>query len=48
MDRIIISELEVFYRVGVTEQERSQPQRLLLTVEMALDFAAAAAHQPKC
>ena len=43
MDKIIISELEVFYRVGVTEQERAQPQRLLITVEMVHDFKAAAA-----
>ena len=43
MDKIIISELEVFYHVGITEGERSQPQRLLLTVEMAHDFKAAAA-----
>ncbi len=43
MDKIIISDLEVFYRIGVTEQERSRPQRLLLTVEMAHDFKSAAA-----
>src|SRR3954467_10087194 len=43
MDKIIICELEVFYRVGVTEAERARPQRLLLTVEMTHDFKAAAA-----
>jgi dihydroneopterin aldolase len=43
MDKITISDLEVFYQVGVTDQERSKPQRLLLTVEMAHDFKAAAA-----
>jgi len=43
MDKIIISELEVFYQVGITEAERAKPQRLLLTVEMAHDFKAAAA-----
>ena len=43
MDKIIISELEVFYHVGITEEERSRPQRLLITVEMAHDFKAAAA-----
>lgn len=42
MDTIIINELEVFYRVGVPEAERAQPQRLLLTIEMGSDFAAAA------
>ncbi len=43
MDTITISDLEVFYQVGVTEQERSQPQRLLLTLELAHDFTSAAA-----
>ena len=43
MDTIIISDLEVFYQVGITEAERAKPQRLLLTVEMAHDFKAAAA-----
>lgn len=42
MDRIIISDLTVFYRVGVTDAERQQPQRLLLTVEFEHDFSAAA------
>ena len=42
MDRITISDLEVFYRVGVPEEERAQPQRLLLTVELAHDFSRAA------
>jgi dihydroneopterin aldolase len=43
MDTIIISDLEVFYQVGITEAERAKPQRLLLTVEMSHDFKAAAA-----
>lgn len=42
-DRITLADLEVHYRVGVTEEERSRPQRLLLTVEMDHDFATAAA-----
>jgi dihydroneopterin aldolase len=42
MDRIIIKDLEVCYRVGVTEEERAEPQRLLVTVEMEHSFAAAA------
>jgi hypothetical protein len=29
MDKITISDLEVFYRVGVPEEERAEPQRLL-------------------
>lgn len=42
MDTIIIHELEVFYRVGVPDEERADAQRLLLTVEMRKDFTAAA------
>lgn len=41
MDTIIISDLEVYYHVGVTEAERATAQRLLLTVEMGADFTAA-------
>ncbi len=40
-DTIIISDLEVSYQVGVTEQERSKPQRLLLTLELSTDFDSA-------
>ncbi len=43
MDTITLSDLEVFYRVGVPDTERAQPQRLLLTVEMRRDFTRAAA-----
>ena len=42
MDKIKISDLEVFYHVGVPDEERAQPQRLLLTIELAHDFATAA------
>lgn len=42
MDKIIIKDLEVFFRVGVPDEERAQPQRLLITVEMELDFSEAA------
>jgi 7,8-dihydroneopterin aldolase/epimerase/oxygenase len=42
VDQIIINELEVRVRVGVSEAERAKPQRLLVTVEMDHDFAAAA------
>ena len=38
MSKISIVDLEVFYCVGVTDEERAKPQRLLLTVEMSLDF----------
>ena len=42
MPHISIVDLEVFYRVGVPDAERAQPQRLLLTVEMESDFSKAA------
>ena len=42
MAKISLVDLEVFYRVGVPDAERAQPQRLLLTVEMEADFSAAA------
>lgn len=42
MSRINIVDLEVFYHVGVTDEERATPQRLLITVEMDFDFTAAA------
>jgi len=42
MSQISIVDLEVLYRVGVPDAERTPPQRLLLTVEMETDFSAAA------
>ena len=42
MSRISIVDLEVFYQIGVTEEERAKPQRLLISVDMAFDFSAAA------
>jgi dihydroneopterin aldolase len=42
MSKIAIVELEVFYCVGVTDEERAKPQRLLLTVDMSFDFSSAA------
>jgi 7,8-dihydroneopterin aldolase/epimerase/oxygenase len=42
MAQISIVDLEVFYRVGVPDAERARQQRLLLTVEMELDFTSAA------
>ena len=43
MDTITIEDLSVFYCVGVPDEERAKPQRLLLTVEMVLDFSYAVA-----
>ena len=42
MNKIIIKDLEVFYHVGVPDEERATPQRLLITVEMEHDFSEAA------
>ena len=42
MSKISIVDLGVLYRVGVPDEERVQPQRLLLTVEINFDFSAAA------
>lgn len=42
MSKITITDLEVFYSVGVTDEERAQPQRLLLTVDITFDFSVAA------
>lgn len=42
MSRIAIVDLEVFYNVGVTHEERAKPQRLLVTVDMNFDFSTAA------
>ena len=43
MDRITIADLEVAYHLGVPDAERARPQRLLLTLELGLDFTPAAA-----
>ena len=43
MAKITIVDLEVFYCVGVPDEEHAKPQRLLVTVEMSLDFTSAIA-----
>ena len=40
--KISIIDLEVFYRVGVPDEERAKAQRLLLTIEMDFNFSTAA------
>jgi len=40
---IRIAELEVFYRVGVPDEERTHPQRLMVSVEMQVTALKAAA-----
>jgi dihydroneopterin aldolase len=42
VSKISIVELGVLYCVGVPDEERARPQRLLLTVEMDCDFSVAA------
>jgi dihydroneopterin aldolase len=42
MDTINIEDLEIFYCVGVTEEERAKPQRLLLNIQLTLDLTTAA------
>ncbi len=42
MSKITIADLEVFYCVGVGDEERAKPQRLLVTIEISFDFFSAA------
>jgi 7,8-dihydroneopterin aldolase/epimerase/oxygenase len=42
MSYITIVDLEVFYRVGISDEERAKPQRLLLTLDIKFDFSSAA------
>lgn len=42
MSRISIVDLEIYCRVGVPDEERAKPQRLLVTVDMDFDFSSAA------
>lgn len=42
LSKITVTDLEVFFCVGVSDEERAKPQRLLVTVDMAFDFSSAA------
>lgn len=42
MSNIKIIDLEVHYSVGVSDEERATPQRLLLCVDINFDFSVAA------
>jgi FolB domain-containing protein len=42
MSKITIVDLEASWHVGVTDEERAKPQRLLVSVDMDFDFASAA------
>ena len=39
-DHITIEDLEVRFHVGVPDEERTEPQRLLITIELAHDLGA--------
>jgi FolB domain-containing protein len=41
MSKITIVDLEVSYSIGVTEEERARPQRLLMTLDLTFDFSSA-------
>ncbi len=41
MDQIIIRDLEVHYHIGVPDEERAQPQRLLISIELEHPFGTA-------
>src|SRR5436190_255446 len=43
MDSIRVTDLEVFFRVGVPEEERAKPQRLLISIEIERDLRFAGA-----
>ena len=42
MDTITIKDLSVLCKIGVPDEERAKPQRLLITIEMSGDFSRAA------
>jgi dihydroneopterin aldolase len=42
MSRISIVDLEVFWSIGLSDEERAKPQRLLITVDLQVDFESAA------
>lgn len=42
MSHVSVVDLEVHYRIGVPDEERANPQRLLITIDMDTDFTAAA------
>jgi len=42
-DKITIEDLEVNFQVGVPDEERTKPQKLLITIEMSKDLRPSAA-----
>jgi FolB domain-containing protein len=43
LSKITIADLELHYHIGVGDEERAKPQRILMTVEMMSDFSSAIA-----
>ena len=43
-DKITIEDLEVHFHVGVPDEERAKPQKLLITIEMTKDLRPSAAN----
>ena len=43
-DQITIEDLEVRFHVGVPDEERAEPQRLLITIGMNLDLGPSGAN----
>lgn len=43
MSKISIVDLELHVHIGVTDEERAKPQRILMTVDMVHDFSSAIA-----
>ncbi|HOX03948.1 MAG TPA: dihydroneopterin aldolase [Candidatus Paceibacterota bacterium] len=41
MDRILLQDLAVWYRVGVADEERARSQKLLITIAMSHDLSRA-------
>ena len=42
-DKITIEDLEVHFHVGVPDEGRTEPQKLLITIEIAMDLGPSAA-----
>jgi 7,8-dihydroneopterin aldolase/epimerase/oxygenase len=43
MDRISIKDLRIGTRIGVTEEERAEPQKVVIDIDIAADLTRAAA-----
>jgi 7,8-dihydroneopterin aldolase/epimerase/oxygenase len=43
LSKITIADLELHYHIGVGDEERANPQRILMTIEILSDFSSAIA-----